>query len=354
MLLLDEIEKAHDDIYHSLLPIMDYATLTDTQGRKADFRHCIIIMTSNAGATAHEQMVIGFNESTNLREKAFTKALKETFQPEFRNRLDTVLVFNTINKQIASLILQNYILEFKELLYKNKQIIFDASGDVWEMILKKEFQEFGARELARVFQKKIKEKVAKIIIRETHEKEKAKQLTIFAIRENNEIIFHSSNFCMVTNESSHSDFLKTCQEAKYFALPPGHISTTTFSSTTHLRTFSISAKSMLAAYFMGYFVMTDSEFIISKDRLVSKKSYFWYNQDESFVITPNSLHISKSLKKTLKQQPFQITVNQAFKEVVQACGKLEYREEKGTWLDDSLIDVYLELHKMGFAVSVEA
>ncbi|WP_252723084.1 AAA family ATPase, partial [Treponema phagedenis] len=97
VLLLDEIEKAHADIFNILLQIMDYATLTDNQGRKADFRNVIIIMTGNAGARDIGKPILGFGDEYQT-DSAVDEAVEQAFTPEFRNRLDMVIKFNALSK----------------------------------------------------------------------------------------------------------------------------------------------------------------------------------------------------------------------------------------------------------------
>ena len=100
VLLLDEIEKAHPDIFNVLLQIMDYATLPDNNGKKADFRNIVLIMTSNAGAREVGRTMIGF-DSRNIARGAITKEIERLLSPEFRNRLDEIVVFNHINEDMA-------------------------------------------------------------------------------------------------------------------------------------------------------------------------------------------------------------------------------------------------------------
>ena len=100
VLLLDEIEKAHQDIYNMLLQIMDYATLTDNNGKKADFRNVVLIMTSNAGAREIGKPLVGFGERL-VREDALFDAVERTFAPEFRNRLDAVVKFNNLEHAVV-------------------------------------------------------------------------------------------------------------------------------------------------------------------------------------------------------------------------------------------------------------
>ncbi len=155
VLLLDEIEKAHTDIYNVLLQVMDYATLTDNQGRKADFRNVIIIMTSNAGANRIGKNSIGFR-STSLDGGVIMEAVKQTFQPEFRNRLNKIVVFNSMDDKMASRVVDKKINELSAQLISRK-IIFTADQNARELVRKRGIsQEFGAREVDRVIRNDIK------------------------------------------------------------------------------------------------------------------------------------------------------------------------------------------------------
>lgn len=155
VLLLDEIEKAHPDILGVLLQVMDYATLTDNKGRKADFRNTIIIMTSNAGARDIGKNLVGFGrESLNLN--AMDEEVKRSFTPEFRNRLDKIIVFNQITKEMALDITKNEISKFKEKL-KEKNIEISISNKVLSYISNKGLsKEFGGREIKRVINSELK------------------------------------------------------------------------------------------------------------------------------------------------------------------------------------------------------
>ena len=155
VLLLDEVEKAHPDILSVLLQVMDYATLTDNQGRKADFRNVILIMTSNAGAKNIGKRVIGFGDRV-IEGEAIMEEVKKFFTPEFRNRLDKVVVFNNMNDQMALDIAKKQLNDFKvKLLQKNIEI--DFSYEVIKYIAEKgTSQEFGAREISRVISGRIK------------------------------------------------------------------------------------------------------------------------------------------------------------------------------------------------------
>ena len=155
VLLLDEIEKAHADIYNILLQVMDYATLTDNQGRKADFRNVVLIMTSNAGANRIGKKGIGF-QSVSQDNSVIMEEVKHTFQPEFRNRLNRIVVFNSMDDEMAVLVVEKKLGELKEMLAK-KQIILMADEEAKKLIKKRGVsQEFGAREIDRVIRNEIK------------------------------------------------------------------------------------------------------------------------------------------------------------------------------------------------------
>ena len=155
VLLLDEIEKAHQDIYNILLQVMDYARLTDNKGRQSDFRNVVLIMTSNAGAQYASHASVGFN-STVSRGEAMMKQVKKTFKPEFLNRLSGTVVFHDMNKQMATLILQKKLRELDSKL-EAKQVKMNLIPDAFEYLLKEGFTpEYGAREMDRVIAQQLK------------------------------------------------------------------------------------------------------------------------------------------------------------------------------------------------------
>jgi len=154
VLLLDEIEKAHQDIYNILLQVMDYARLTDNKGRKADFRNVVLIMTSNAGAQFASQS-IGFNHSVS-RGEAMMKQVKKTFKPEFLNRLSGAVVFRDMDKEMATLILQKKLRELDAKL-EAKQVKMTLTQEAFDHLLKEGFTaEYGAREMDRVIAQQLK------------------------------------------------------------------------------------------------------------------------------------------------------------------------------------------------------
>ena len=154
VLLLDEIEKAHQDIYNILLQVMDYARLTDNKGRKADFRNVVLIMTSNAGAQYASQS-IGFNNSVS-RGEAMMKQVKRTFKPEFLNRLSGAVVFHDMDQEMATLILKKKLRELDTKL-EAKQVKMTLTDEAFELLLKEGFTaEYGAREMDRVIAQQLK------------------------------------------------------------------------------------------------------------------------------------------------------------------------------------------------------
>lgn len=163
LILFDEIEKAHSDIYNLLLQIMDYASLTDNHGKKADFRSCIIIMTSNAGARDINKPLIGFGDQ-KLSTAAIHEAVEKIFTPEFRNRLDAIIPFNNLDEKTIGFITQNEIKKLnRRLVEKNVEIKLD---DECIAYLSKEgySQEFGARNIARVIDEKISEPLVEEVL----------------------------------------------------------------------------------------------------------------------------------------------------------------------------------------------
>ena len=155
VLLLDEIEKAHQDIYNILLQVMDYARLTDNKGRQADFRNVVLIMTSNAGAQFASQSGIGFAHNVS-RGEAMMKQVKKTFKPEFINRLSGTVVFHDMNKHMATLILKKKLRELDGKLAA-KNVTMTLTEEAFEHLLKEGFiPEYGAREMDRVISKRLK------------------------------------------------------------------------------------------------------------------------------------------------------------------------------------------------------
>ncbi|ACI21626.1 MULTISPECIES: ATP-dependent Clp protease ATP-binding subunit ClpA [Thermodesulfovibrio] len=156
VLLLDEIEKAHEEIFNILLQVMDYGTLTDNTGRKADMRNVILIMTSNVGAREMEKAVIGFGDRTSEQLQKTKDAIERLFSPEFRNRLDAVVTFNSLPEETVLKIVDKFINELNEQLL-SKNIYVEITDETRKWLAQKGFDiKFGARPLQRLIQKEIK------------------------------------------------------------------------------------------------------------------------------------------------------------------------------------------------------
>jgi ATP-dependent Clp protease ATP-binding subunit ClpA len=155
VVLLDEIEKAHEDIYNILLQIMDYATLTDNNGRKADFRNIVLIMTSNAGAREIGKSLIGFGERIN-DESALDESIEKIFTPEFRNRLDAVVRFGHLSREVMISIVDKELNLFKSQLAE-KNVTLEVTGSCINQLAEEGYsREFGARNAGRLVEEKIK------------------------------------------------------------------------------------------------------------------------------------------------------------------------------------------------------
>lgn len=162
VLLIDEIEKAHPDIYNILLQIMDYGTLTDQNGKKIDFRNIILILTTNAGATDLEKNQMGFDKKES-NENDF-ETIKKVFTPEFRNRLDSLIRFNNLDKKIIKLIVSKFIMELETQL-NARDITIEISDKATDLICELGYDKImGARPISRVIDEKIKKPLANEII----------------------------------------------------------------------------------------------------------------------------------------------------------------------------------------------
>lgn len=163
VLLLDEIEKAHSDIYNILLQVMDYARLTDNKGQKADFRNVILIMTSNAGAQYASQANIGFAGNVS-RGQAMLAQVKKTFRPEFINRLSDTVVFHDMDRHMAELILDKKLAQLADKL-SAKGVSIELTPQTRAQLLKWGFtKEYGAREMDRVIGNRLKPVLMKALL----------------------------------------------------------------------------------------------------------------------------------------------------------------------------------------------
>ena len=157
VVLLDEIEKAHPDVYNILLQVMDHATLTDNSGRHADFRHVVLIMTSNAGSREASAPAIGFNEDqTGTAQGRMKSAIERVFSPEFRNRLDAIVTFDSLTPAVMEMIVEKFILQLEAQLAEQRvAITLQPEARTW--LATKGFDAvYGARPLARVVQSEVR------------------------------------------------------------------------------------------------------------------------------------------------------------------------------------------------------
>ncbi|OZA18030.1 MAG: ATP-dependent Clp protease ATP-binding subunit ClpA, partial [Rhodobacterales bacterium 17-64-5] len=162
VLLLDEMEKAHPDVYNILLQVMDHGKLTDHNGRTVDFRNVILIMTSNAGAREQSQSAIGFGRERRTGED--TAAIERTFTPEFRNRLDAVINFAPLGREIILQVVEKFVLQLEaQLMDRNVHIELSPEAALW-LGDKGYDDKMGARPLGRVIQEHIKKPLAEELL----------------------------------------------------------------------------------------------------------------------------------------------------------------------------------------------
>jgi ATP-dependent Clp protease ATP-binding subunit ClpA len=174
VLLLDEIEKAHPDIFNILLQVMDHATLTDNNGRKADFRQVVLIMTSNAGSRELSAGSIGFAEpgtsdhavDTRLKQsqQRSKQAIEKVFSPEFRNRLDAIVSFGPLAPGVMETIVEKFILQLEAQLAE-RRVAIDLKPDARQWLADKGYDPvYGARPLARVIQTEVRDRLTDEIL----------------------------------------------------------------------------------------------------------------------------------------------------------------------------------------------
>ncbi len=162
VLLLDEIEKAHSDVYNLLLQVMDHGTLTDNNGRIADFRHVILIMTTNAGAELMERTTIGFIEQDHRSDSV--GVIKKLFTPEFRNRLDAMIQFNHLTPEILSCVVDKFLKELESVL-RAKAVKLDVDQSARDWLARNGYDiKMGARPMSRIIQEKIKKPLAEKLL----------------------------------------------------------------------------------------------------------------------------------------------------------------------------------------------
>ncbi len=162
VVLLDEIEKAHPDVFNVLLQVMDHGTLTDNNGRKADFRNVILVMTTNAGVQETTRKSIGFAEQDNSTDAMVE--IKRVFSPEFRNRLDDIVWFNHLDKQVIEQVVDKFIVELQSQLDK-KQVELNVTDEVRQWLAEKGYdKEMGARPMSRLIQDQLRKPLANEVL----------------------------------------------------------------------------------------------------------------------------------------------------------------------------------------------
>jgi ATP-dependent Clp protease ATP-binding subunit ClpA len=162
VLLLDEIEKAHPDLFNILLQVMDHGKLTDHNGKVVDFRNVILIMTTNAGASEMSKAAIGFGRER--REGEDTEAINRMFTPEFRNRLDQVIAFGNLPPEVVAQVVDKFVMQLEAQL-ADRHVAIELSDAARKWLAQKGFDPlYGARPLARVIQENIKKPLAEDIL----------------------------------------------------------------------------------------------------------------------------------------------------------------------------------------------
>ena len=162
VLLLDEIEKAHPDLFNILLQVMDHGKLTDHNGKSIDFRNVVLIMTTNAGSAEMSKPAIGFEREGRIGDDI--EAIEKMFTPEFRNRLDAIIQFKSLPPEVVAKVVDKFIMEL-ELQLEDRNVTIELNGPARELLAKKGYDEkFGARLLARVIQEKIKKPLAEELL----------------------------------------------------------------------------------------------------------------------------------------------------------------------------------------------
>ncbi len=162
IILLDEIEKAHPEVFNILLQVMDHGTLTDNNGRKADFRNTVIIMTTNAGAEEMSRASIGFTHQDHSSDGM--EALKKAFTPEFRNRIDSIIQFSALSIEVVKTVVDKFLVQLQSQL-DEKHVVLDIGDDAREWLAEHGYDEkMGARPMARLIQEKLKKPLAEMVL----------------------------------------------------------------------------------------------------------------------------------------------------------------------------------------------
>jgi ATP-dependent Clp protease ATP-binding subunit ClpA len=162
VLLMDEMEKAHPDVFNLLLQVMDHGTLTDTNGRKTDFRNVILVMTTNAGAERMSRSSVGFTPQDHVGDA--TEEIKRAFSPEFRNRLDAIIEFNSLTRKTILNVVDKFLVELEAQL-DDKKVTMDVDEDARQWLASNGYDKImGARPMSRLIQEKIKKALAEELL----------------------------------------------------------------------------------------------------------------------------------------------------------------------------------------------
>jgi ATP-dependent Clp protease ATP-binding subunit ClpA len=162
VVLLDEIEKAHPEVFNLLLQVMDHGTLTDNNGRKADFRNVVLIMTTNAGAQEMNRASIGFSEQDNSTDGM--EVIRRMFTPEFRNRLDAIVQFSPLTIQVVKTVVDKFLTELQAQL-DEKRVTIEVDEEARDWLAREGYDEkMGARPMQRLIQEKIKRQLAEDLL----------------------------------------------------------------------------------------------------------------------------------------------------------------------------------------------
>src|SRR5690606_17441785 len=162
VVLLDEIEKAHPDVFNLLLQVMDHGKLTDNNGRVADFRNVVLIMTTNAGAEASSRASIGFTHQDHSTDAM--EVIKKTFSPEFRNRLDSIIQFGSLSMDVIRTVVDKFLMELQSQL-DDKKVTLEITDKARSWLATNGYDaKMGARPMARIIQEKIKKPLAELVL----------------------------------------------------------------------------------------------------------------------------------------------------------------------------------------------
>jgi ATP-dependent Clp protease ATP-binding subunit ClpA len=162
VVLLDEVEKAHPEVFNLLLQVMDHGTLTDNNGRKADFRNVVLIMTTNAGAQESARNSIGFSEQDHSSDAL--EVIKKMFAPEFRNRLDAIVQFGALSLEVVKTVVDKFLTELQVQL-DDKGVTLEVEDGAREWLAKEGYDEkMGARPMQRLIQDKVKKQLAEDLL----------------------------------------------------------------------------------------------------------------------------------------------------------------------------------------------